>query len=71
MRLLGAISEASGAFLEALGAAGSGFYVQKSIFGDFEMILDEFSVSKSHQKALRVARKIGTVFDIDSQYIFD
>ena len=42
MRLLGAISEASGAFLEALGAAGSGFYVQKLIFGDFEMILDEF-----------------------------
>ena len=52
MRLLGAISEASGAFLEALGAAGSGFYVQKSIFGDFEMILEWFF-------GLKIASKSG------------
>ena len=50
MRLLGAISEASGAFLEALGAAGSGFYVQKSIFCDFEMILDQFLAAKMPSK---------------------
>ena len=67
-----AAAEVSGVFLEALGGARRRFLDAKTIFSDFDLILERFlGGAKCYQKPIRAARTICKIFGVDFQYIFE